>query len=117
MEANPSKKPITLPAAVTLLNNRKSISAQQKIGAEANRNRKRKRTEDEEAEALAAQKAGAIALQDELDEQFARDVEAAVARRERARQERGRGKAQDTPTPAVRSKRTIKKSVQWEPDL
>ena len=60
MEANPSKKPITLPAAVTLSNNRKSISAQQKMGAEANRNRKRKRAEDEEVEA--------VILQDELDE-------------------------------------------------
>jgi hypothetical protein len=54
MEANPSKKPITLLAAVTLSNNQKSISAQQKIGAEANRTRKRKRTNEEEAEALAA---------------------------------------------------------------
>ena len=52
-----------------------------------------------------------------MDEQFARDVEAAVARRERARQERGRGEAQETPTPAVRSKRTIKKTVRWESNL
>jgi hypothetical protein len=40
-----------------------------------------------------AQEAEAVALQDELDEQFARDVKAAVARRGRARQERGKGKA------------------------
>ena len=79
------------------------------MGAEANK--KRKRTIKEEAEILAAQKAEAIALQDELDEQFARDVEAAVARRERVRQEKGKGKAQETPTPVVRSKRPIKKTV------
>jgi hypothetical protein len=54
IEANPSKKPITLPATVTLLNNQKSISAQQKIGAEANKTRKRKRTNEEDVEALAA---------------------------------------------------------------
>ena len=89
MKANPSKKPITLPAAVTLSNNWKSISAQQKMGAEANK--KRKRTIEEEIEALAAQEAEAIALQDKLDEQFARNVEAAVARRERARQDVGWG--------------------------
>ena len=56
-------------------------------------------------------------MQDELDEQFTCDVEAVVARRERARQERGRGKAQETPTSAVRGKRIIKKTVQWESDL
>ena len=64
-----------------------------------------------------AQEAEAVVLQDELDEQFARDVEAAVARRKRARQEKGKGKAQETPTPAVRNKRTIKKTVRWEPNL
>ena len=52
-----------------------------------------------------------------MDEQFAQDVEAAVARRERARQERGKDKVQQTPTPAVRNKRTIKKTVRWEPNL
>jgi hypothetical protein len=46
-----------------------------------------------------------------LDEQFAWDVKAVVARRERARQEKGKGKAQKTPIPAVRSKRLIKKTV------
>ena len=56
-------------------------------------------------------------MQDELDEQFAQDVEAAVARRERARQDKGKGKEQDTPTPAVRSKRPIRKTVRWEPNL
>jgi hypothetical protein len=61
MEANPSKKPITLSTAITLSNNRKSILAQQKIGAEANKNRKRKRT-NAEKEALAAQEAEAVAL-------------------------------------------------------
>ena len=109
MEANPSKKPITLPAAVTLSNNRKSISTQQKMGAEANRNKKRKRTKDEEVKA--------VALQDELNEQFAQDIKAAVARRERARQEKGKAKVQETLTLAVRNKRTIKKTVRWEPNL
>jgi len=45
-------KLITLPSTVTLANNRKSISAQQKIGALAIK--KRKRTAEEEAEELAA---------------------------------------------------------------
>jgi hypothetical protein len=79
------------------------------MGAEANRNRKRKRTKDEEVEA--------VALQDELDEQFAQDIKAAVARRERARQEKGKAKVQETPTPAVRNKRIIKKTMRWEPNL
>jgi hypothetical protein len=50
-----------------------------------------------------------------LDEQFARDVEAAVARRDRAKQDKGKRKEQETPTPAVRGKRVIKKTVRWEP--
>jgi hypothetical protein len=45
-------KLITLPLVVTLANNRKSISAQQKIGALATK--KRKRTTAEEAKELAA---------------------------------------------------------------
>ena len=53
-------KLITLPLAVTLANNRKSISAQQKMGALAIK--KRKRTAAEEAKELAAQKAKAIII-------------------------------------------------------
>ena len=108
MEADSLKNTITLPAAVTLANNRKSIWAQQKMGAEAIK--KRKRTAEEEAEAIAAQEAEAIAVQDECDEQFAQDIEAAMARRDK-----GKRKAQETPTPTVRSKRVIKKTVRWEP--
>jgi hypothetical protein len=40
-----------------------------------------------------------------------------VARRERASQEKGKGKAQETPTPTVRNKRIIKKTMRWEPNL
>jgi hypothetical protein len=64
--APPAKaKLITLPLAVTLANNRKSISAQQKMGALATK--KRKRTIVEEAKELAAQEAEAIIIQHELD--------------------------------------------------
>ena len=73
-------KLITLPSVVTMANNRKSISAQQKMGAIATAI-KRKRSAVEEAKALAAQEAEAIVVQRELDEQFARDVEESVARR------------------------------------
>jgi hypothetical protein len=59
-------KSITLPSAVTLTNNRKSISVQQKIGKAAIQ--KRKRTAVEEAKELAAQEAKAIIIQHELDE-------------------------------------------------
>jgi hypothetical protein len=47
-------KLITLPSAVTLANNRKSISAQQKMGTMATAAKKRKRTAVEEAEEPAA---------------------------------------------------------------
>ena len=42
-----------------------------------------------------------------------------MARRERARarQEKGKAKVQETPTPAIRNKRIIKKTVRWEPNL
>jgi hypothetical protein len=40
-----------------------------------------------------------------------------MARRKRVRQERGKNKAQETPTLVIRSKRIIKKTVQWEPNL
>ena len=53
-------KLITLPATVTLANNRKSISVQQKMGALATK--KRNRTAVEEAEELAAQEAEAIVI-------------------------------------------------------
>ena len=79
------------------------------MGAEANRNRKRKRTKDKEVEA--------VALQDKLDKQFAQDIKAVVAKRERARQEKGKAKVQETSTPAIRNKRTIKKTIRWESNL
>ena len=60
MELLANAKLITLPFAVTLANNRKSISAQQKIGALATK--KRKRTAAEEAKELAAQEAEAIVV-------------------------------------------------------
>ena len=50
------------------------------------------------AQRLAAQEAEAIVVQAELDEQFARDVEAATAR--------------SSPTPAPRAKR-VRKSVRF----
>jgi hypothetical protein len=59
-------KLITLLTVVTLANNRKSISVQQKMGALATK--KRNRTVVEEAEELAAQEAEAIIIQHELDE-------------------------------------------------
>jgi hypothetical protein len=44
---------ITLPSAVTIANNRKSISAQQKMGAIATAAKKRKQAAVEEAKELA----------------------------------------------------------------
>ena len=61
-------KLITLLTAVTIANNRKSISVQQKIGTMATIAKKRKRTIVEEAKELAAQEAEAIVVQHELDE-------------------------------------------------
>jgi hypothetical protein len=44
---------------------------------------------------------------------IARDIEAAIVRRDRGKQEKR--KAQKAPTPTMRSKRVIKKAVRWEP--
>jgi hypothetical protein len=55
-------KLITLPSTVTLANNRKSISAQQKMGNMVTMAKKRKRTAVEEAKELAAQEAKAIVI-------------------------------------------------------
>jgi hypothetical protein len=43
--------------------------------------KKRKRTPEQETEELAAQEAEAVALQDDFDEEWAREVEHSVARR------------------------------------
>jgi hypothetical protein len=75
-------KTITLPTAVTKANNRKSISAMQKQGADATRKRKAGwEYPQTRAERLAHQEAEAVIVQDEVGEQFARDVEYVVARR------------------------------------
>ena len=74
-------KLITVPFVLTLANNCKSMSAQQKMGNMATMAKKRKRTVVEEAKELAAQEAEAIIIQCELDEQFAYDIEESVARR------------------------------------
>ena len=55
-------KLITLPSAVTMANNRKSISAQQKMGAMATIAKKRKWAAVEEAKELATQEAKAITI-------------------------------------------------------
>jgi hypothetical protein len=100
-------KLITLPSAVTMANNRKSISAQQKMGSMATIANKRKRTAMEEAEEeLATQEAEAIVIQHELDEQFARDVEESVSRR-------GLEPLMSSPTPAPRPKRAIRAPVRF----
>ena len=78
------------------------------MGAKATK--KWKRIAEEEAEAIVAQKAKAITVQDKYNKQFTQDVEAIMARRDK-----GKRKAQETPTPTVRSKRVIKKTVWWEP--
>jgi hypothetical protein len=81
-------KAIALPTAVTKANNRKSISAQQKQGAEATRKRKGGPDSSKagpayhtRAERLVHQEAGAVAVQSELDDQFARGIEQSVERR------------------------------------
>jgi hypothetical protein len=38
-----------------------------------------------------------------------------MAKRESTRQEKGKGKVQGTPTPIIRGKRPIKKTMQWNP--
>ena len=101
--APPAKaKLITLPSAVTLANNRKSISAQQKMGTMATAAKKRKRTAVEEAEEPAAQEAEAIVVQHELDEQFVRDAEESIRRRG------PEAPSMSSPTPAPRPKRATR---------
>jgi hypothetical protein len=99
-------KLITLPSAVTLANNRKSISTQQKMGALATK--KRKRTAAEQAEELAAQEAEAIIVQHELDEQFARDAEESIRRRG------PRSSPRSSPTPAPRPKRATRAPARFD---
>jgi hypothetical protein len=76
-------KPIALSVAITKANNKKSISAIQKAGNKATKKRKRnwKETKVKEGDKFAQQEAEAVVVQNELDEQFARDVKAAAARR------------------------------------
>jgi hypothetical protein len=100
-------KLITLPSVVTMANNRKSISAQQKMGAIATAI-KRKRSAVEEAKALAAQEAKAIIIQQELDNQFARDIEESIRRRG------PEAPSMSSPTPAPRPKRAIKAPARFD---
>jgi len=68
-----------------------------------------------------------VALQDDLDEQFARDIEVAVQKRAGditkpigrlvGREGSGGGAAVTTPTPAVRNKRVRKAAEKWEPPV
>jgi hypothetical protein len=112
----PQTKKLTLPQAVTLSNNRKSITAQQKAGAATTQARR-----DAQAARRELDTAAAMALQDGLDEQFAREVEAAVQKRGGdlmrpvRREGSGGGAAVTTPTPAVRNKRVRKVVEKWEP--
>jgi hypothetical protein len=101
-------KLITLPSAVTMANNRKSISAQQKMGAMATTAKKRKRAAVEEAEELATQEAEAITVQHELDDQFTRDVEESIRRRG------PEGPSILSPTPALRPKRVVKAPARFD---
>jgi hypothetical protein len=99
--------------AVTLANNRSSISSQEKMGAEATRKSKRqvKISGHSEADRLAAQEAKDIAIQDELDKQFARDFEAVVEARA---SRKARRQAVVTHTPGGRvtcGKGAVKKTV------
>ena len=100
-------KLITLPSVVTMANNRKSISAQQKMGAIATAI-KRKRSAVEEAKALAAQEAKAIIIQQELDNQFARDIEESIRRRG------PEAPSMSSPTPAPRPKRAIRAPARFD---
>ncbi|KAF8861560.1 hypothetical protein BDZ45DRAFT_740336 [Acephala macrosclerotiorum] len=118
--ALPREKPINLLIAVRLSNNRKSISALQKGATAAGKKRKAAALAGEGSAGqegfsgdLDHQEAEAIAIQDELDEQFANDVEAAVER------ERMRAGEVATPTPAPkRAKGNGKgKSVSFERHL
>jgi hypothetical protein len=77
-------KRITLPHAVTLSNNRKSIAAQQKLGAAATKARKLRAAQDRQLQEAARREhdmAAAVADQDDADEEFAQQVEAAVRKR------------------------------------
>jgi hypothetical protein len=68
-----------------------------------------------------------VVIQDDLDEQFARDVEAAVQKRGEditrpvrrliGREGSSGGAAMTTPTPAVRNKRVRKAMKKWEPPV
>jgi hypothetical protein len=100
-------KLITLPAAVTIANNRKSISVQQKMGTMATIAKKRKRTIVEEAKELAAQEAEAIIVQHKLDEQFARDTEESIRRR-------GEAPPMSSPTPTPRLKRATRAPARFD---
>jgi hypothetical protein len=109
-------KRITLPSAVTLSNNRKSITAQEKLGTATTKARK----EAVAAARLEYDAAEAVAVQDELDERFARETEKAVRKRggDLARpvgMETGGGTG--TPTPAVRNQRKRKAPERYDPPL
>jgi hypothetical protein len=102
-----------------LSNNRKSIAAQQKAGAAATQARR----DAQEAVRRELDVAAAVAIQDDLDEQFARDVEAAVQKRGGdlmrpvGREGSGGGATVTTPTLAVRNKRVRKVVEKWEPPV
>jgi hypothetical protein len=91
MKADPSTGLIAVGIDVNLSEKWKSLLGQQNMGGEATK--KRKRSAEEEEDALAAQEAEAAVVQDELDEQFSRDVEAAVARKDKAKQKKRKLKA------------------------
>lgn len=119
---SPNSPKITIAEAVTKSNNRESISAMQKAGALATKLRKEraekeKKEEKEAAQkrariALDAQEAEAIVVQDEEDEQFARDVERAVARRGTALMTPIQN---SSPTPATRPARKRKAPAKFDP--
>jgi hypothetical protein len=88
MKADPSKELITAGTAVNLSKNWESLLEQLGVGAEATK--KRKRNAEEEENALAAQESESVVVQDGLDEQFARDVEAAVAGKDKVKQKKGK---------------------------
>jgi hypothetical protein len=117
----PQSKKLTIPQAVTLTNNRKSIAAQQKAGAAATKARKDR--EVQEAARREHDTAAVVAAQDDADEEFARQVEAAVQKRggDLMRPVRREGSGGDagitTPTPAVRNKRVRKAVEKWEPPV
>ena len=108
-------KKITIAQAVTLSNNRMSISAQQKLGTAITKARK-------EAQAVARREyntAVTVVAQDDVDEEFARQVEEAVRKRGEdlarlvSREQGNKG----TPTPAVRNKRKRKAPERYNPPL